>query len=211
MTLPLLDLAVRRLDEAELVDAGVRRQRRDEADVRTFRRLDRADAAVVRRVHVAHLEAGALARQTARSEGRETALVRDFGERVRLVHELRQLRRAEVLLHHRRDRLGVDEVVRHERLDLLRHAHALLDRALHANQTDAVLVLHQLADRADAAVAEVIDVVDRALAVLQLDQVADRLEDVALGQDAVVERLVDLELVVQLQAADLARGRSARR
>ena len=43
------DLAVRRLDEAVLVDAGERRQRRDEADVRTFRRLDRADAAVVRR------------------------------------------------------------------------------------------------------------------------------------------------------------------
>ncbi len=44
----VLDLAVRRLDEAELVDARVGRQRRDEADVRTFRRLDRADAAVVR-------------------------------------------------------------------------------------------------------------------------------------------------------------------
>ena len=199
----VLDLAVRRLDEAELVDARVGRQRRDEADVRTFRRLDRADAAVVRRVHVAHLEAGALAGQTTGPERREATLVRDLGQRVGLVHELRQLRGAEVLLDHRRDRLGVDQVVRHERLDLLRHAHALLDRALHADQTDAVLVLHQLADRAHAAVAEVIDVVDRPLAVLQIDQVADRLEDVALGQDGVVERLVELELVVQLQAADL--------
>ena len=89
-------------------------------------------------------------------------------------------------------------------------AHALLDRALHADQTDAVLVLEQLAHRADAAVAEVIDVVDRALAVLEVDQVADRLEDVALGEDRVVERLVELELVVQLEAADLATGRSAR-
>ena len=154
-------------------------------------------------MHVAHLEAGALAGQTARPEGREAPLVRHFGERVGLVHELRELRRAEVLLDHRRDRLGVDEVVRHERLDLLRHAHALLDRALHADQADAVLVLHQLADRADAAVAEVVDVVDRALAVLEVDQVADGLEDVALGEHAVVERLVDLELVVQLEAADL--------
>ena len=74
----VLDLAVRRLDEAELVDAGVGRQRRDETDVRTFRRLDRADAAVVRAVHVAHFEAGALAGQTAGPEGRETPLVRDF-------------------------------------------------------------------------------------------------------------------------------------
>ena len=81
--------------------------------------------------------------------------------------------------------------------------HALLDRALHADEADAVLVLHQLADRADAAVAEVIDVVDRALAVLEIDEVANRLEDVALGEHAVLERLVDLELVVQLEAADL--------
>ena len=186
--LAVLDLAVRRLDEAVLVDAGVGRERRDEADVRTFRRLDRADAAVVRGVNVAHFEARALAGETARPEGREAALVRDLGERVRLVHELRELRRPEVLLHHRRDRLGVDEVVRHQRVDLLRHAHALFDGALHANQTDAVLVLHQLADRAHAAVAEVVDVVDRAAAVLQLDEVADRLQDVLRGQHREIER-----------------------
>jgi hypothetical protein len=48
--------------------------------------------------------------------------------------------------------------------------HALLDRALHAQQADAVLVLHQLADRTHAAVAEVVDVVDLALAVAQVDQ-----------------------------------------
>ena len=86
----VLDLPVRRLDEAELVDARVARQRRDEADVRTFRRLNRADAPVVRRVDVAHLEPGALARQTARPERRETPLVRDLRERVGLVHELRR-------------------------------------------------------------------------------------------------------------------------
>ena len=87
-----------------------------------------------------------------------------------------------------RDRLRVDEVVRHERVDLLRHAHALLDRALHANQTDAVLVLHQLADRADAAVAEVVDVVDRSAAVLQLDEVTNGLEDVLRREHLGVER-----------------------
>ena len=53
----VLDLAVRRLDEAEVVDPRVGRERRDEADVRAFRRLNRADAPVVRRVHVAHFEA----------------------------------------------------------------------------------------------------------------------------------------------------------
>src|SRR4029077_2319600 len=64
----VLDLPVRRLDEAELVDARVARQRRDEADVRTFRRLNRADAPVMRRVDVADFESRALARETARTE-----------------------------------------------------------------------------------------------------------------------------------------------
>ena len=54
------DLAVRRLDEAELVDPGVGGQGADEADVRAFRRLDRAHAAVVAEVDVADLEAGPL-------------------------------------------------------------------------------------------------------------------------------------------------------
>ena len=85
------DLAVRRLDEAVLVDAGKGRERVDQADVRAFRRLDRADAAIVGRVHVADFEAGALTGQTARPERRETTLVRDFGERVGLVHELAEL------------------------------------------------------------------------------------------------------------------------
>ena len=120
--LALAGAAVGRLDEAVLVDARERRERRDEADVRTFRRLDRADTTVVGRVNVADLEARSLARETAGSERGETTLVRDLRERVRLVHELRELRAAEVLLHHRGDGLRVDEVVRHERVDLLRHA-----------------------------------------------------------------------------------------
>ena len=61
------DLAVRRLEEAVFVGARVQRERVDEADVRAFRRLDRAHAAVVRRMHVAHFEARALAREAARA------------------------------------------------------------------------------------------------------------------------------------------------
>ena len=166
------------LDEAVLVDARVARERRDEADVRTFRRLDRADAAVVRRVNVADFESGALAGETARSEGRQTPLVRDLGERVRLVHELRELRRAEELLDRRDDRLGVDQVVRHRRVDVLVDRHLLLDGALHAHEADAELVLEQLADRAHAAVAEVVDVVDAADVLAQAQQVVDDDEEV---------------------------------
>ena len=189
MTLLAGDLAVRALDEAVLVDAGIGRERVDQADIRAFRRLDRADAAVMRRMHVAHFEAGALARQTARSKGRKAALVGDFRQRVGLVHELRELRGAEELAHRRRRRLGVDQVVRHHGVDVDR-AHALADRALHAQQADAVLVLHQLADRADAAVAEMVDVVDFAAAVLEVVQDLDDGEDVVLAQHALRCRAV---------------------
>ena len=66
--LALRDLAVRRDQEAVLIDRRVHRQAGNQADVRAFRRLDRADAAVVRNVHVAHFEAGPLAIQTARAQ-----------------------------------------------------------------------------------------------------------------------------------------------
>src|SRR5262249_55919228 len=85
----VLHFAVRRLDEAEVVDPRVGRERGDKADVRTFRRLNRANAPVVRWMDVADLEPRALTRQTAGPERRKSTLVRDFGERVRLVHELR--------------------------------------------------------------------------------------------------------------------------
>ena len=96
------DLAVRRLDEPEGVDPAEGGQRADQTDVRSFRRLDRAHAAVVRRVNVTDLEAGPLTGQTTRAERRQTPLVRQAGERVGLVHELGQLGGAEELLDRRR-------------------------------------------------------------------------------------------------------------
>ncbi|MNS62059.1 hypothetical protein D3C72_951060 [compost metagenome] len=73
--------------------------------------------------------------------------------------------------------------MRHDRVDIDR-AHALLDGALHAQQTDAVLVFQQLADRTHATVAQVVDVVDLAAAVLQADQDLQHLQHVVLLQDA---------------------------
>ena len=194
-------LAVRAFDEAVLVDARVRRQRVDQTDVRAFRRFDRADAAIVRRVHVADFEARALTRQTARAERRETALVRDLGQRVGLVHELRQLRGAEEFAHRGRRRLRVDQVVRHHGVDIDRR-HAFLDRALHAQQADAILIFHQLADRAHAAVAEIVDVVDFAAAVAQIDQRAQHFDDVFQAQHAHGVVRIEAEAHVHLHAAD---------
>ena len=122
-------------------------------------------------------------------------------QRIGLVHELRQLRRAEELAHRGSGRLRVDQILRHDGVDIDRR-HALLDRALHAQQTDAVLVLHQLADRTHAAIAEIVDVVDFALAVAQIDQGLDDGQDVILAQHAHGIRSVEFETHVHLDAAD---------
>ena len=192
--------AIGGLDEAIFVDAGEGGQRVDQADVRAFRRFDRAHPAIVGRVHVAHLKARAFPRETARPEGREAPLVGDFRQRVGLVHELRQLRGAEEFAHRGRGRFGVDQVLRHDGVDLDRR-HALLDRAFHAEQADAILVFHQLADRTDTAVAEVVDIVDLALAVAQLDQSLDAGDDVLVAEGAHGVGGVEIEAHVHLHAA----------
>ena len=158
---PRLDEPVGRLHEAVLGDPRVRRQRADEADVRTLGRLDRAHAAVMRLVDVAHLDRCALAGQAAGAERSQAAAMREAGQRVRLVHELRQLRGAEELLQRRHDRPDVDDRLRRDRVDVLGR-HPLADDALHAVQADAERLLDELADRAQAPVAEVLVLVDLA-------------------------------------------------
>src|SRR5438045_4975846 len=74
----VLHAPVRRLDKAVVINAGIAAQRRDQTDVRAFRGLNRADTSVVRGVHVADFESGALTRQTARPKRGQTALVSDL-------------------------------------------------------------------------------------------------------------------------------------
>ena len=174
----VFDAAIGAFDKAVFVDARKARKRADQTDVGAFRRLNRADAAVVRRVHVADFESRALTRKTAWSKGRQTPLVRNFAQRVGLIHELRKLGRSEELADRGHYRLGVDQVVRHGRRHFLVHAHLFFDGALHADQSDAELVFEQFAHRAHAAIAQVIDVVHRADAAAQLQQVLNGVDEV---------------------------------
>src|SRR5690554_79270 len=211
------DLAVRRLDEAEGVDAPEGRERADQTDVGTLRGLDRAHAAVVRGVDVTDLHARAVTGQATRAEGRQTPLVRQARERVVLVHELRELRGAEELLDRRHDRADVDQGGRRDRLDVLGR-HALAHDALHPGQTRAELVLDELADRTDATDAEVVDDVgldadvdlltaanpgQRVDAGVQRREVLDRRDDVLGAQDRGRQLGVRAELLVELVATDL--------
>ena len=155
----VLDDAVGRRDEAVLGDLGERGQRADQADVRSLRRLDRAHAAVVGRVHVADLDRRALARQAAGAERRQAAAVGEPRQRVRLVHELAELGGAEELLQRRHDGADVDDRLRRDRVGVL-GGEALAHDALHAVEADPEGLLDQLADGAQAAVAEVLVLVE---------------------------------------------------
>ena len=199
--LAVANLAIGRLDEAVLIDAREGGERIDQPDVRAFGRFDRADAAVMRGMHVAHLEPGAFAREPAGPERRQAALVRDLGQRIGLVHELRKLRGAKEFAHRRRRRLGVDEVLRHDRIDL-HGGHALLDRPLHAEQAHAILILHQFADRANAPISQMIDVVDVAAAIAQIDERLYDREDILLAQYAHGVGGVEIETHVHFHATD---------
>ena len=153
------DPAVRGLDEPELVQGRVAAERADQADVRALGGLDGAHAPVVGLVDVAHLDGRALAGEAAGAERRQAPPVGEPGQRVGLVHELRELRRAEELLERRDHRADVDDRLRRDGVDVL-GAHPLADDALHPVEADAEGLLDELADRAQAPVAEVLVLVE---------------------------------------------------
>ncbi len=154
-------------------------------------------------MHVADLEARPVAVETAGPERGEAALVGQFGQRVDLVHELAQLRAPEEVAHHGGEGLRVDQLRgRHPVEADVEEGHALLDEALGAGEPDAALVGEELADGADAAAAEVVDVVEDALAAAEAEEVGHRDEEVVGGDDALVLVHVEAELLVDLVAAD---------
>ena len=204
--LAVVDLAVRRDEESVLIDSAVNAQRADQADVGAFRRLDRADPSVVRDVDVADLEAGSLAVQAARPQGRESPLVRELGQGIGLVHDLRQFAAAEEVLDRRADALGVDQRPGRHVVCFLQ-AHPLLHGAAELEKPLAQLVGRQLVDGPQPPVPQVVDVVDvdpGVIAAAQPQNVPDGV-DVILGIERhLVVRHILIELAIDPEPADLA-------
>ena len=217
--LTVLDDAIGRLDETELVHPGEAGQTTDQTDVGTFGRLDRTHTPVVAEVHVAHLETGALTAQTAWAQRRQAAAMGQTRKRVHLVHELRQLRGPEELFDRGNNGADVDQRLRRDRLDVL-GGHALADHPLHTAETDPNLILDQLTHRADAAVGEVVLVVESVtgFGADKVQQVGTRCQHFGRREHGQVdfgpvkceaERLLDsrdlgAELAVELVPADTA-------
>ncbi len=83
-----VDAAVRCLDETVFIDTAIAGQTTDETDIRSFRSFNRANTAIVAVMHIANIKPGTLAPQTTRPQRGQGALVRQFGQRIRLFHEL---------------------------------------------------------------------------------------------------------------------------
>ena len=152
---------------------------------------------------IAHLEAGTLAIQAARSKGRQAALMRQHGERVRLIDDLRQFASTEEILDRCRDALGIDERARRHVL-LIADRHALLHGTAQLQETLTQLVGCQLIDGAQAAITQMIDIVHGAGAVAKLQDVADCVEEVDSPQGHFGFRNILIELAVDAESADLA-------
>ena len=141
-----------------------------------------------------------------------------FGQGVQLVHELGELGAAEEIAHKVGEDPRVDEFLRLRDLLLLTGRlvrHAVFYITVHSGQGDAALVGHQFADRTDAAVAKVVDVVHLdGLAVLtgfffacrQVQKISQRFDDIVFIQSrALLLFLVHgkAQFAVQFIAADV--------
>ena len=104
----------------------------------------------------------------------------NFRQRVVLIHKLGQLGGTEEFLHGSLHRLDVDQSLRRNLLGCIVRGHSLANHALQSGQTDAVLVLKKLSDAADTAVAQMVDIIIRTDAVLQMHVVVDGSQNVFL-------------------------------
>ncbi len=192
--------AIRRLEKTVAVGARIHGQRVDQADVRTFRSLDRTQATIMRGVHVANLEAGTLTGQTTRAQCRNAALVGHFRQRVVLIHELRQLRGAEELLDRRGHGLRIDQILRTKAL-AFGHAQSLAHGALDTHKTDAELIFGHLSNRANATIAEMVDVIHRAVTVTDIDQHLEHRKNIVPIERARTLDLLTLDATIEFHPA----------
>ena len=186
----LVHTAVGSLDEAVLVDAGKGCQVGDQTDVRAFRGLNGTHASIVGVVYISNLESGAVTGQTAGAQGRQTTLMGQFCQRVGLVHELGQRRGAEELLDGSHNRTDVDQRLGCDDIHILGlGSHTLPDHTLHTGEADAELVLQQLTNRTDTAVAQVVNIVHGADALDQTAHIVDGGKDI-VNDDVLGDQVV---------------------
>ena len=179
----MLNDAVRSFDKTIAVDTGVSCQRVDQTDVGTFRSLNGAHTSVMRMVNISNFESGTVTGQTSGAQGRQTSLVSHLCQRVVLIHKLRQLGTSEELFDGCRYRTDIDQLFDIDLVRVLR-THLFADDSLQAGQADTELVLQKLAYTADAAVAQMVDIIQTSDPFIQIQLIVDGGHDIFHGSAA---------------------------
>ena len=146
-------------------------------------------------VDVPNVEPRPLPGQSARPQRRKPPLVGQLRQGVGLVHELGKLGPSEKLPHRCNYRPDVHQPLGSGYFRI-HQGHLFLHHALHAQQTDAHLVLHQFAHRPDPAVAQVVNIVGMVLSPVELDDVTDDLYQIVHGQHMFLRRVGKAEAAV---------------
>ena len=131
----------------------------------------------MRMVNVSNFEACSFSGQAAGAQCGQTSLMCQFTQRVVLVHELRQLGGTEEFLDSSCYRTYVDQSLRCYHSQIL-CCHSFTNYSFHSGQTDTELVLKQFPYGTDTSVAQMVDVVHVAVAVIQLHHIVDGSHDV---------------------------------
>ncbi len=152
-------------------------------------------------MYVANLEPGALTCQTSRPKSRYTTLVGDLGQRIVLIHELRQLTGSKKLLDGRSDGFGIDHILRHQAFRI-RHTKPLFNCAFNPYESHPESVFSHFSYRPDTPISEVINVVNGTEAVTDRYQSLEHVNDVINAQHRVAFRVSATQPAIELHSAN---------
>ena len=127
--------------------------------------------------------------------------MRDFGQGIVLVHELGQLRGTEKFLDRCRHRLGIDELLRHQVFGFSQ-GQALFHRTLDPYQANSELVFRHFTHGTDTAVTQVVDVIDAAATVSDIDQDLQHFNDIFVTQRTRAGDFFAANATIELHAAN---------
>ena len=170
---------IRSFNKAIFVDSCECCQIRNQTDVRTFWRFNRAHSSVMAIMYVTNFKSCTISGQTARTQCRQTTLMGQFCQRVVLIHELRQRRRTKEFFNCSRNWTDIDQTLRCDHVHILcLNVHPFPNDPFHSGETNPELVLQQFANRTDSTVAQVVDVVHSTNAFAEVQEIADGCIDI---------------------------------
>ena len=195
VNLTVFNLTIWSFNETKYIDLSEHAQRRNQTNVRTFRRFNWTKTTIVSVVNVTYLKSGTLTRQTTRTESRHTTFVRNFSQRIRLVHKLRQSIRSKEWIDYGRNSLGVDQINRSKHF-IIAYVHTFTNRTRHTSQTNSKLIRQLLSYSTYTTVTQMVNIIHIGLRVNQLDQVLNDFNNIFLRKNTHIHISRQIQLLV---------------